>query len=228
MSEAEDVSLRIKNYGTAAASNFIIGYRVGENTPNVEIYSGIINPGEIVEHTFANTANLAGLTEETVLKAWTKYTGDNVTINDTAYITIYPPQYCDITVTSPASYGDIGNVTLGNIYNGFPHPIYSNPEATGGYNDYTNTVPAIYMVKGSPYIFKATTITVTTSMYNTKYGVYIDYNRNANFDANEQVLTGNTTTPAGSGLSHADVTLIGAVSSSSNCSNRANKNESCF
>lgn len=212
MSEAEDVSVRIKNYGTAAASNFIIGYRVGENTPNVEIYSGIINPGEIVEHTFANAANLADITEETVLKAWTKYTGDNVTINDTAYITIYPPQYCNITVTSPASHGDIGNVTLGNVYNGFPHPIYSNPEAIGGYNDYTNTVPAIYMVKGSPYIFKATTITVTASMYNTKYGVYIDYNRNANFDANEQVLTGNTTTPAGIGLSHADVTLIGAVS----------------
>ncbi len=209
LSTAENIDVTIKNYGTESLSNFPVSYQVGNNPPVTETFIGTILSGETANFIFATNEDLNANNDTLFVMAYTGIAGDNFNLNDTAFGTILPPVYCTITVTSPASYGDIGNVTVANLNNGFPRPLYSNPTAVGGYRDYTDSLPALYLVKGVPYAFKATTIVVGTSMYNTTYNAYVDYNRNAIFEDIEALHTGST--PGGSTNTYQEATTVGEI-----------------
>lgn len=209
LSASEHIDVTLKNFGTESITNFPVSYQIGDNTPVTETYTGIILPGAIANYIFTATEDLTANSETLYPIAYTSLVGDNYQTNDTVSGTIAPPVYCTITVTTPASNGDIGNVTLANLNNGFPHPLYSNPTAVGGYRDYTDSVPTLYLVKGVPYSFKATTIARLTSMSATTYNAYIDYNRNAVFEPIEALHTG--TTPSGSSNTLAQATTFGTI-----------------
>ncbi len=209
LSTTEPITVTIRNYGTQPISNFPVTYKVANGTPVTETYTGTIPAESNAPYTFTATQNLSNIIAPTQVIAYTSLTGDLYPINDTAKSFINPPVYCTIAVTYPASDQDIGNVTMANVYNGFPSPLYSNPTAIKGYTDFTQTVPALYLVKGVTYPFKATTINKLTSAYTTTYNVYVDYNKNASFQSYETMLVGSTGN--GTTLTYAQSTVNGTI-----------------
>lgn len=209
LSTTEHIDITIKNFGTESITNFPVSYQINNNTPVTEIFTDTIVSGATANYIFTASENLTANNDTLYPMVYIAINGDNYTNNDTVFGMILPPIYCDIIVTSPGSYGDIGNVTLANLNNGFPHPLYSNPTAVGGYRDYTDSIPTLYLVKGVPYSFKATTIIPGTYMYTTTYNVYVDYNRNAIFEPLEVLHNG--TTPGGTTNTLAQATTSGSI-----------------
>ena len=129
LSVTEPITVTIRNYGTEAISNFPVSYKVGNNAVVTETYTGTIPAESNLPYTFTATQNLNDIISPTPVFAYTSLTGDLYPINDTVHSIINPPVYCMPIVTYPATDQDVGNVTLSNIYNGFPSPLYNNPTA---------------------------------------------------------------------------------------------------
>lgn len=91
----ESVRVRVKNFGTTAATNFEVGYQLNNNTAVVEDFSESIAAGEEVVHTFSTPADLS-VKQDYTLKAFTSYATDENAINDTSTVIIESIQ----TITS--------------------------------------------------------------------------------------------------------------------------------
>lgn len=100
--------------------------------------------------------------------------------------------YCVASVPN-ANDTDIGNVTFGTLNNGIATPVLSNPTATGTYTNFT-ALPAASFARSGGYPFSVSQITSTTQFYDAVVNVFIDYNQNGVFDANERALTTGQTT----------------------------------
>ena len=194
----ETVTVTIKNFGSAAASNFPVSYRLANGTPVTENYSGSIASGATGTKTFTAHADLSSVYFDTDFCAYTSLSGDNTHVNDTICMILNNGDACLSRPQSLATGLDIANVTFAGINNGngiTPPSSYTNyvPEGDGRYTDYTQTVPAGEIVIGQTYPMSIThafeSATATGTIYKS---VYIDYNRDGVFDAvNELVFKSN-------------------------------------
>lgn len=98
--------------------------------------------------------------------------------------------YC---AAAPAYTGDsdMGKVKLSLgcktiLENGFDSPATFNNNATGMFSDFTTTVPAARLVKGFSHDFELYYVSFG-NYYQAHFNVFIDYNRNGAFEANERV-----------------------------------------
>lgn len=105
--------------------------------------------------------------------------------------------YCP-GVVSNAGDTDIGNVTFAGINNGNPNPTFNNPAATGQFSNFTASVAPGQVVVGQTYPISISQITSSGTFYAAGANVFIDYNRNGVFEANERVLFSGPTGPTGS------------------------------
>ncbi len=177
------VRIKVKNYGTAPISNVPVAYSVNGSAPVNGVISSTIQPGDVVSYQFT-TPYIFGAFGPYNFKAFTTLASDLTLVNDSVQKTVTNNQlqYCASYATSPTAYGDIGNVTVSNLNNGVASPIFSNPNATGGYNDYTLSVAPVEFAPGYSYPMSVTVISASASYYTYYVKAFIDYNQDATFD----------------------------------------------
>ncbi len=191
---SETVRVEVKNYGTDPVSNIPISYQVNGGTPVTETITTTIPSGDSYIHQFS-TPFIFGAFGGYDFTVYTHLATDLILVNDTLQETVNNNAliYCDSYATSPASYGDIGNVTVSNLNNGLATPIFSNPAATGGYSDFTTSLPPVEFSQGASYPMSVTVIYTSSSYYTYYTKAFIDYNQDGTFDpVNELVFQGQT------------------------------------
>jgi len=211
LSATEHISVTVKNYGTAAISNFPVSYKIGTGAPVTESFTGTLNSLDTAVFVFATNQDLSNFLNPLSVKAYTSLTGDGYATNDTINGSIAIPVYCTPVITSPLFDMDLGNVTFAGINNGLAYPLYSNTTAINGYSDFSQSVAPAYLAKGGNYPFSATQINRSAYAYQGTVKVYIDLNRNGLFDAVEEVFSAYSTTGSGAGLTYAQLTASGNI-----------------
>ncbi|MFH1320321.1 MAG: GEVED domain-containing protein [Bacteroidota bacterium] len=81
LSASEIVTVRVKNFGSAAQSSIPVSYRVNGGAPVNDTILVIINPGDIVTYTFPTTYDLS-IPGTYIFDSWTNLPGDSNTTND--------------------------------------------------------------------------------------------------------------------------------------------------
>ena len=186
----ENVTVTIRNFGSAAASNFPVSYQLGNNTPVTENYSGSLASGATATMTFSTACDLTGVYYSTPFKAFTGLTSDTYHGNDTTTIFVSKEDPCESRPLALNTGAHITNVTFAALNNGTAAPFTDHPAAPGNgmYTDYTSTVAPVELILGQEYtlsVAHAFTGTATKTVYKR---AYIDYNRNGQFEANEAIM----------------------------------------
>jgi len=185
----DTVKVIIKNYGTSAISNFSVKYRLESNTDVNELITASLASDSSMEYTFNQTVDLSSGSQPQSfnLITWTDLTADATHQNDTIKKTIInnPPNYCISTATSNSD-DDIGSVSFAGINHGNPLPVLNNPAANQMYNNYAAISPAIVQ-PGLSYPISVNAI-FSSASYAGKINVYIDYNKNGNWDLPEELV----------------------------------------
>lgn len=186
----EQVSVVIKNFGTQTATNIPVSYQFDNNAPVTQTHTSLA-AGATATVTFTTTCDLSGVYYATPFIAYTDLSNDAFHGNDTLKITVSKEDPCISRPLSLATGLDISNVTFAGINNGPGTPYLNfNPDPNDGlYTDYTQTVAPAELVLGQTYDLSIThsftTSTATsTSVYKT---VYVDYNRNGEFETSEMI-----------------------------------------
>ena len=187
----ETVTVTVQNFGTQAASNFPVSYKLGNNAPVTQNYSGSLAVGATANMTFTTNCDLTGVYLATPFKAYTGLTTDTYHNNDTVTIILSKEDPCESRPLSLNTGAHITNVTLGSLNNGVgaPYTNHSAAPGNGMYTDYTQTVAPVGLILGQEYTFSVTHAFTATSTKTVYKRAYIDYNRNGEFEASEVILT---------------------------------------
>lgn len=106
LTNAEDVTITIFNYGLSAASNFEVSYQIDGGTVVTETFTGTIPSAETAQYTFTTQADLSTVGETYEFNVCTNLTGDEDNANDciTAEVThLQPDDIGVIEIVSPTS-----------------------------------------------------------------------------------------------------------------------------
>ena len=205
LSAAEQVKVKLKNYGTMPISGFALSYTVNGGTPQTDTVFNIVNPGDTLIHLFSSTANLFafGLYD---FQAYVNVNGDLNQLNDTAYAIVENMQhiYCPSNATSTL-YSDIGNVTISNLNNGIASPIFTNPNAINQYTDYTYMQP-VQLTIGNTYQASISQIFSSATFYASYVKIYVDLNIDGTFDETTEELFAELTSNPGTTVT-ANITI---------------------
>lgn len=186
---AESVSVRIINHGTTSASGFTLGYFLEGNAPVEQTFTTTIASGANATCTFTTPIDLSDIYFPTDFHVYVRYTNDNFNTNDTAVIAVQKPNPC-ISRAINQTGADISNFTFAGINNGPGTPIFSYNHSPNDsrYTDYSQLVSPAFVVQGQFYPFSVTnSFSATTGTVLYKY-VYIDFNRDNVFSADERVF----------------------------------------
>lgn len=97
LSSTEPISVLVQNFGVDPISNFDVSYMVNLGTPVTETFTGVLNSGDTVTYTFAQTADLsAALVYQ--IDAYTGQIGDGNNANDSALAVTESYSHIDLTV----------------------------------------------------------------------------------------------------------------------------------
>ena len=171
LTATEDIVVSIRNFGSNDITNPDIQYIVNGGTPVVETYTGTIVAGTVESYTFATTADLSAPGSHTI-EAKTNLPGDSNTNNDSTMKTVFNGLlYCQ--PSADCSFGDGFQL--------FSVAEINNPSGCEGYGDFTSQVANL--APGTTY-----DLTVTTGYGDQFVSVWIDYNDDGTFTANELVV----------------------------------------
>ena len=208
----EQVKVTIKNNGSTAASNFPVSYQFNNNAPVTQNYTGSLAAGASADLTFTTRVDLTSVYYCLPFKAYTGMSNDSYHGNDTLSIDICGEDPCISRPASTYSTGaEISNVNFAGINNGTgtPYVNYTRPAGCDGlYTDYTNLTPGA-IVKGQTYPLSVTHSFETATGTTVYKKVYIDYNRDGDFnDADECVFTSAAVPYAAGGANATTTTSI--------------------
>ena len=194
----EEVTVTVKNFGTQAASNFPVSYKLANNEPTTQNYSGTLAPGASATMTFNTNCDLTSVYMPTPFRAFTGLTSDTYHPNDTTLIWLSSEDPCPSRPLSSNQGVHITNVSFAALNNGEGQPYTNHPVEPGNgmYSDFTQSVAPVEVILGQEYsmsITHAFTGTTTKAVYKH---VWIDYNRNGEFD-NDEMIFSTTAIPAG-------------------------------
>ncbi|NOQ21575.1 MAG: T9SS type A sorting domain-containing protein [Candidatus Aegiribacteria sp.] len=175
----EDVTVKILNNGTVTQSSFGIQYTIDDGTgplgPFSQTVTQTINPGDTVDFTFSEKADLSSADTEYTITVTASLTGDENPQNDTLTKMVkntsgtYPPG-------SGGGSEYISNVEIAGI---------SNPSGSDFYADYSGQ-PALY-IHLEAGVSSQLTISIGNG-YNADNGaVWIDWNLDYDFSSDERV-----------------------------------------
>ncbi len=171
LTEAESVSVSIKNYGGASQSGFNISYILNDSTPVMEEVADTLFPNSSINYTFTTTADFEKIGDYSLI-AYTSLPNDSDISNDTSS-SIVTHKICQPDIDCTEGDG-IARLELSNIDN------ISGCDPNG-YGDYMDLVAFIEM---GPY----NDLTITTFYGDQFVKVWIDFNDNFVFDTSEVVI----------------------------------------
>lgn len=187
---AEQVQVVIKNFGSQTATNIPVSYQLDNNAAVTQTHNSLA-AGATATVTFTTPCDLSGVYFNTPFRAYTGMTSDSFHGNDTLTIFVSKEDPCISRPLSLATGADISNVTFAGINNGpgTPFTNYDPAPNDGLYTDYTQTVAPGELILGQTYNLSVTHSFTTSTAATVYKTVYIDYNRNGEFETNEMVFT---------------------------------------
>ncbi len=186
---SETVTIQIKNYGSTTLTTIPVAYSISGGTAVNDTVHTNLSQGSTTTFSFATTANISQTGLSYTFKAWTALANDGGNLNDTTFKTIQNnlPSYCTSTATS-TGYEELTNVTLGNL---------NNTSAASGakYTDFTQTVAPANLAPGTNVSLSITSDYAPgySSSYSCYVKMFIDYNRDGDFDDPLEEVFGSTT-----------------------------------
>ncbi len=165
----ETITATIKNFGGTTQSNFNVQYVLDSGTPVVETFTGSIPSEQEASYSFAQTADFSALGTYS-LTVSTSLTGDGNPSNDAVTSEI------ENLICQPA-----GNCSAGHGFRLFSIAEINNPSSCEGYGDFTNLIANLAPNSTTP-------LTITTNFGGQFIKVWIDYNDDSIFTANEVVV----------------------------------------
>ncbi len=167
----ETITIRVRNFGANSQSNFDVSYSIDGAAPVVETFTATINALEEEVFSFSQTGDFTALGSYE-LSASTLLTNDDVPSNDTIETTIVNEQ------CSP-----IGNCSLGDGLTRFAIGTIDNSSgcSSNGFGDFTNLNTELD-------IDTEVDVTVRSGFADQLLSVWIDYNDNFVFEADELVI----------------------------------------
>jgi hypothetical protein len=165
----ETIVATIKNFGASTQSNFNVQYSVNGGTPVVETFAGPIASEQELTYSFAQPADFSALGTYTVTVS-TSLNGDGNSGNDAVTAVI------ENILCQPSS-----NCDFGDGFRLFAIAEINNPSACEGYADFTNLVANLAPDSTND-------LTVTTNYGSQYIKVWIDFNDDSTFTANEVVV----------------------------------------
>jgi len=146
LTNAEDVTITIFNYGLNAASNFDVSYQIDGGAVVTETFTGSVPSADSAQFTFATQADLSnvGQTYEFVIS--TDMAGDEDPLNDSVTVEVTHLQPDDIGVSSfvsPVSGTNLGMEDVTVKINNYGGETQSNFDVSYTFdgNTITETVP---------------------------------------------------------------------------------------
>ena len=168
LSDTEDVTVEINNFGGASQSNFDVSYTLNGDTVT-ETVVGPLDGNSSMMYTFSQTADLSAFGIYN-LSATTSLPGDSDTSNDELAVTVTNSN-CQPTA----------DCSLGDGFQLFSLTTINNPSACEGYGDFTDQLANVD--PGNTY-----DLTVTTGWGDQFVTVWIDYNDDFVFTPDEKVV----------------------------------------
>ena len=208
------VTATIKNNGTSNASGIVVGYRLGNNPPVEQPFSGAIAAGASSNFSFSTPVDLSDVYFSTPFIVYTRHTTDPLQANDTLRIFLkkFDPCHPIVVVGARDTIGaHISKFKFAGIDNGPGLPIFSCPASitgNGKYSDFTETVTPGFVVRGQSFpITIVNSFTTNAGATLWKY-VYLDMNRDNQFTADELIFS-RTSVPAPTTANQANATTSG-------------------
>jgi len=169
----ENIDITIENFGTVNQSNFDVAYTINGGVPVIENIPATLNAGTTMNYTFTVQGDFTALGSYDII-AYSSLAGDADNSNDTTYKTV---EHSNCQPTGNCTYGD--GVTL------FQLGTINNPSgcSPNGYMDYTAQMTDLAIGQNHD-------LTVTSGWTTQYISVWIDYNDNFFFEANEMVVDG--------------------------------------
>lgn len=197
LTATENISVMVKNFGTADQSNFDITYTINGGAAVTETYAGSLVTNTTDIYTFTPSEDMSTYGDYDVV-AWTTIAGDGFALNDTTYTTItnYPPNDVGVTaLVAPVTGQLLSNaepvtVTISNFGSSAQSNFQVSMEFNGGaaiQETVTATVPALGALN---YTFTATVDLEAVGAYN--YVFYTDLS--GDFDNSNDTLNASTET----------------------------------
>ncbi|MCD4697921.1 MAG: carboxypeptidase regulatory-like domain-containing protein [Bacteroidales bacterium] len=184
LTNAEPVTIVVKNYGTDPQSNFDVWFALDGGTPVVETITATINSLESYTHTFAVTVDLSAYGSYD-FEACTDLAGDENANNDckTKTVTNSEPStsFCAPTYTTGCDVGDgftdFAVEAIQNFGNGC-----ANNTGYSGWSEYYELGPAI-LLPGVTHTF-----TMGAGFSNQYVNIWIDFNDDMVLTPDELIL----------------------------------------
>ncbi len=165
----ETVTATIKNFGAVSQSNFNVQYVVDGGTPVIETFTGPIASEQEATYSFTQTADFSALGTYN-LTVSTSLAGDGNPSNNAVTSEI------ENIICQPT-----GNCSAGHGFRLFSIAEINNPSDCEGYGDFTNLIANLAPNSTTP-------LTITTNFGGQFIKVWIDYNDDSIFTANEVVV----------------------------------------
>ncbi len=181
LSNAESVTVTITNYGGTTQTSIPVFYTVDGGTPVQETYTGSVASGASENYTFSTTVDLSAFGNY-IFIAGTTLVNDADTFNDDVTITV--SSFICQPVANCTDFND--GVTQINLAD---QNISTNCGTTStGYSDDSNIV-FNFLSGGNPF-----SGVLQVGFQNSNYALWIDFNDNDVFEANEVISSGIVTT----------------------------------
>jgi hypothetical protein len=155
LTNAEDITISVTNYGTQPVTDPIFEYKVNNGTVVSESYTGTINSLQNISYTFSTQYDFSNYGVAHAIKAWSVFATDPDPTNDTAYATITP-------IASVANLTESFETFTNGFVVPFPNGWSASPatgyrwEVIAGQTSSTTTGPAVDHTLGTTagkYIF---------------------------------------------------------------------------
>lgn len=188
LSATEDVTIEVTNFGTSDQTGFPVQYTIDGGAAVVETFTATIPAQSVATFTFAGQADLSVLGEYDFV-AETTLAGDQDTTND-AFSATVENQICIPVALSGCAIDGIKRFILNTIDADDGADGCNNEGSENGYEDRTDLSTDLSNLDGSNVYTLRAQQNWTGGNGVEALSVWIDFNDNGGFEADEQLIAG--------------------------------------